>query len=71
MKLTGNLAAADSIVRLVISVVIVILFLTGLIGGPLAAGLLSLAAVLVLTALVGFCPLYKILGADSRKHRSV
>ena len=71
MNLIENLGTADKVIRLVISAVIVILFVTDLIGGPLAAGLLSLSAILVLTALFGFCPLYKVFGLDSRKKRSV
>ena len=67
MKLIGNLAAADRITRLVISAVIVTLFAADLIGGPLAAGLLSLSVVLTLTAVVGFCPLYKVFGFDNKK----
>ena len=71
MKLIENLGTADKVTRLVISAIIVLLFVMDLIGGPLAAGLLSLSAVLVLTALFGFCPLYKVFGIDSRKKRSV
>jgi hypothetical protein len=71
MKLIGNIATADRITRLVIAAVMVTLFVTDVIGGPLAAGLLSLSAVLTLTAVVGFCPLYKLFGIDNRKGRSV
>ena len=66
MKALKNLGTADKVIRLVISAVIVILFLTDLIGGPLAAFLLSLSAILALTAVVGLCPLYKVFGIDSR-----
>ena len=69
MKLIENIGDADRIVRLTISAVIVFLFAADLIGGALAAALLSLSAILVLTALVGFCPLYKLLGIASRKGR--
>jgi len=67
MKLVENLGAADKAIRLVVSAVIVILFVMDLIGGPLAAGLLSLSAILTLEALVGFCLLYKVFGIDSRR----
>lgn len=67
MKLVENLGAADKAVRVIVAAVIVFLFLMDLIGGPLAAGLLALSAILVLTALVGFCPLYKIFGIASRR----
>lgn len=70
MKLVENIGNADRTVRLTVSAVIVFLFAAGLIGGPLAAALLSLSAILVLTALVGFCPLYELLGIASRKRRA-
>ena len=62
MRVIQNIATADKVTRLLVSAVIVILFVTDLMGGPLAAGLLSLAGILTLTALVGFCPIYRILG---------
>jgi hypothetical protein len=70
MKRVKNLGTADKAIRLIISAIIVILFVMDLIGGPLAAGLLALSAVLALTAAVGLCPLYKVLGIDSRKRAS-
>ena len=69
MRLVENIGTADKIIRLGISVVIVFLFAADVIGGPLAAALLSMSAILVLTALAGFCPLYKALGIASRKGR--
>lgn len=71
MKLDENLGAADKAIRVIVSAVIVILFLMDVIGGPLAAGLLALSAILVLTALVGFCPLYKMFGIASRRKREL
>lgn len=69
MRLIENIGNADRTIRLTVSAVIVLLFATDLIAGPLAAALLSLSAILVLTALVGFCPLYRVLGIASRKRR--
>lgn len=57
-----NLGNADKIVRLIFSVVVIVLFLSGVIGGPLAAALLVLAFVLVLTVVFSFCPFYRALG---------
>lgn len=69
MRLIENIGNADRTIRLTISAVIVFLFAADLIGGPLAAALLSLSAILVLTALAGFCPLYKLSGISTRKRR--
>ena len=71
MKLVKNLGMADKAVRIVISAIVLTLFVRDLIGGPLAAVLLSLSAILTFEALLGFCPLYEVFGIDSRKRRSV
>lgn len=71
MKLVENMGTADRTIRLTIFAVIVFLFAAGLIGGSLAAVLLSISAVLALTAFVGFCPLYKLLGITSRKRKAM
>lgn len=70
MKIEKNLGTADRIVRLVFSVVIFVLILLKVIGGPLAAALLALSIVLLITVLAGFCPVYRIFGLNDRKGSS-
>lgn len=70
MRFIENIGNADRTIRLAISAAIVFLFAADLIGGSLAAALLSLSAILVLTALAGFCPLYKLLGIASRERKA-
>lgn len=53
-----NMGTMDKIVRIVIAVIIAALFFSGQISGTFGIVLLILAAVFVLTSLVGFCPLY-------------
>jgi len=67
MTFERNLATGDKIVRLVFGGVVIILFLLRVIGGPWAAVLLSLSCILVVTALVSFCPVYKAFGINHRK----
>jgi uncharacterized membrane protein len=57
-----NMGSTDKIIRLIIAAIILVLFLTDVITGTVAIVLLVLAAVLVLTSLVSFCPLYVPLG---------
>jgi len=52
------MGTADKIIRLVLTAIIVILYFTNIISGTVAIVLLALGAVLVLTSLVSFCPLY-------------
>lgn len=69
MKLVENLGDVDRTIRVLISAVIVFLFAAGFIGGVLVIGLMTFGAILTVTALVGFCPLYAFLGLGSRKKR--
>jgi hypothetical protein len=53
-----NMGTADKVIRILVAVVVVVLYFTHIISGTLAYVLLALAAIFVLTSLVGFCPLY-------------
>jgi hypothetical protein len=48
----------------VVAVVAVVLALV--IGGGWSIVLVVVAAIMALTAVMGFCPIYKVLGVDSR-----
>ena len=55
-----NMGTVDRVIRLALVVVVAILYATGLISGPLALVLGILAAIFLVTSLVGFCPLYSL-----------
>ena len=59
----GNI---DKIIRLIISAVIVILFMTKTISGTTGIILMCLAAIFTLTSIVSFCPLYLPFGITTR-----
>ena len=59
------MGSADKIIRLILAVVFAALYFTGNVTGVLGYVLLVLAAVFVLTSLVGFCPLYAIVGLST------
>lgn len=61
-----NMGTLDRSLRVLLAAVVAVLYLTGQIGGTLAAVLLALAAVFVLTSLVGSCPLYLPFGLSTR-----
>ena len=67
MKFTKNMGSADRIIRLALVALVVLLYLTGVIGGTLAIILGVLAVVFFATSLVSFCPLYVPLGISTRK----
>jgi hypothetical protein len=56
--MTKNMGVVDRVVRLLAAVLVVVLYLTNVISGPLAIVLGVIAAVLVLTSFVGVCPAY-------------
>jgi hypothetical protein len=63
----ANMGSTDKMVRIIIAIVIAILFFTNVISGTLGIILLILAGVFVLTSLISFCPLYPIVGMNTKK----
>ena len=53
-----NLSNTDRIVRVVLAVLFAYLYFGGIVTGTLGIVLVVLGAVLLLTAVVAFCPLY-------------
>ncbi|QPC98401.1 MULTISPECIES: YgaP family membrane protein [Qipengyuania] len=60
-----NMGSIDRTLRLIVAVVLAYLLLTGTISGTLAIVAGAVAAIFVLTSIVGFCPLYKPLGLST------
>lgn len=63
--MTRNEGNLDRIVRIVAGAALAVLFVTGVAAGVLGWILLALGAVLVLTGLTGFCPLYAVFGVQT------
>ena len=57
----------DKVIRIVVAAIILVLYFTHVITGTLAVVLLILAGILVVTSLVGTCPLYMLFGLSTRK----
>ncbi len=62
MKLTQNEGTLDRIIRVVLGVALGAAFAAGAVAAPLSYVALIVAALLVVTGLAGFCPLYRVLG---------
>lgn len=60
-----NVGTMDRVVRAIFGAVLVVLYLNGILTGTLGAVLLVGGIVLILTALVRFCPVYQLLGVNS------
>ena len=64
-----NISSADRIIRVTIVAIVVILYLTHIIAGTLGIVLMAAAAILLLTSIINFCPLYYILGISTKQNR--
>ncbi|HSA95693.1 MAG TPA: DUF2892 domain-containing protein [Acidobacteriota bacterium] len=61
-----NMGRLDRTLRLIAALAFLVLAIAGVVKGTLAVILIVLAAVFVLTTLIGFCPLYKPLGVSTK-----
>lgn len=62
-----NMGTIDRVIRIVIAVAIAAIYSSGNISGTVAIVLGVIAVVFLLTSLVGFCPIYTVLGLSTRK----
>jgi hypothetical protein len=62
-----NVGSIDKMIRVLIAVVIAILYFTHVVTGTFAVILLVIAGILVITSLLGICPLYLLLGLNTVK----
>lgn len=65
----ANMGTTDRMLRIIVAIVIAILYFTNVISGTLGIILLIVGGVLVLTSLISFCPLYPILGMNTKKSK--
>lgn len=63
----SNVSSADRIVRIIVAVIVAALYFANLISGTTAIILIAIGAVLLLTSMINFCPLYYVLGLSTRK----
>jgi hypothetical protein len=63
--MTKNMGSLDRIIRIVVAATLAVLYFTGIIGGTLGLILVIVAAVFLLTSLVGWCPAYLPLGLST------
>lgn len=63
--MTANVGSTDKVIRLALALAAIVgAYLTGF-SSVLGIVLLGVGAVLVVTALTGFCPLYRVLGLST------
>jgi hypothetical protein len=62
-----NESSLDRIIRAIVGIIFLALYFTGTVTGTLGIVLIVLGAVLLLTGIVGFCPLYALLKINTNK----
>lgn len=60
-----NVGTVDKMIRLVLGIVLVVLFFSETITGTVGYVLMTVGIVFVVTSIVGFCPLYAIVGLNT------
>jgi hypothetical protein len=65
--MTKNVGKIDMIVRIILAVVLAYLDWSGTVTGTMSWVVGIVAVVMLVTAFVKFCPLYKIIGVDTCK----
>lgn len=63
--MTKNMGNLDRGIRLAVAALIAVLYFTGVITGTLAIILGIVAVAFVATSLIGWCPLYRIVGVST------
>ena len=62
-----NLGTFDRTMRLIAAALVIVLYFMNYISGTVAVVLLVIAAILILTSFISFCPLYFPFGFSTRK----
>lgn len=66
--MVSNIGPADRVVRIAFAAIIAFFYWMGLIPGTFGLLLSVLGAALFVTAVVGFCPVYRAMDLDSHVH---
>ncbi len=64
----ANVSNIDKTVRLLLVFVIAVLYMSGMLPGKAALVMGIIAAILVVTSVISFCPLYAVLRVNTRKN---
>ncbi len=64
-----NVGSIDKVVRILMALVVIVLYFTNVISGTVAILLLILSAILILTSLISFCPIYWPFGINTDKKK--
>jgi hypothetical protein len=66
-KMKTNESGLDRVIRVIFGIVLAILYFTNVVSGTLGIVALVIGAVLLVTGVIGFCPLYGLLKIRTNK----
>lgn len=66
----SNMGNTDKIVRIIAAILFFMLFFTGSVTGMLGTVLLVLGGIFLVTSIIGFCPIYAMLGLRTNAKKS-
>ena len=61
------MGTVDKTIRVIMAAVIALLYYFGVISGTLAIILMIIALMFIVTSFISYCPMYPLLGIDTRK----
>jgi di/tricarboxylate transporter len=64
-----NVGSIDKVIRILLALLVITLYFTQVISGTVAVILLILAAILILTSVISFCPIYWPFGISTDKKK--
>ena len=62
-----NMGKTDKTIRILIALLFVILYLTGMVGGLFGIILIIFSVMLLLTSFISYCPAYPLIGLNTIK----
>ena len=65
-----NLGTTDKLIRATIAAIIAIMYFVNIISGTTAIIFGSIALILFITSLIGYCPAYDMFGHSSRRNKT-
>lgn len=66
-----NIGSVDKTVRILLAAVALVLYFTHVVTGGFAMILVIVAAILLITALINFCPIWHLLGITTKKKKYI
>ena len=65
----ANMGTPDRIIRVLVAIIVLVLYFTGVTSGTFGIVLIVIGAVLLSTSFINYCPLYGIFGVSTNRKK--